>query len=628
ATESTCQPGCILGGGEFNIVTACGPGTTLTYFTDNLGTSMLPATMYNQNSPITIYYACVSNTTGCRSAIQTLTTVPGTCPLPMVSCPANFSTTITTPAFALIGGLPAMGTYSGTGVSAGMFDPSVAGLGMHTITYSYTGPFGCMNSCMFTITVTTPGQVLNLRTGETFVTIQEAIDDAQTLSFDTIKIPSGIYPGFNAASGGKSLTFAPGNSPGCVNIVGDMILNGGDVLLMELNGTTACTLYDQFIVNGMVTLGGATLSLSIGYAPANGDQFKIIDNDLADAVSGQFVQGATINAGGYTFYIDYADGGNDVVLTKCAGGVTNTNTSETFCTLQQAINDPQTLDGHTITIAAGTYVEIGQIVISKNLTIIGADKTTTFIKPDASTAFGDAWILVNPGKTLHLSKVTLDGTGKLIYTGIKQEGNGTVNDCNITGIKYNESTAYKGTAIHIESTGNVNVTNCTFTQIGRNGILADNCTGTYSGNTYTGKGAGDWLDYFILSEYGDNVIISNNTISNCTGIASADGSGSSGIAVWDDPNTEAQILGNTLTNNSIGVAIVGINGATTDPQVLIGAGNLFDGGEYGVAFQAYAGPYSPDVTFTGISTYKGQTVAAISIDDGISAGVTFDISSA
>lgn len=40
--------------------------------------------------------------------------------------------------FALTGGSPSGGSYSGPGVSNNMFDPAAAGPGMHTITYSYT----------------------------------------------------------------------------------------------------------------------------------------------------------------------------------------------------------------------------------------------------------------------------------------------------------------------------------------------------------------------------------------------------------------------------------------------------------------------------------------------------------
>ncbi|NRA12352.1 MAG: T9SS type A sorting domain-containing protein, partial [Crocinitomicaceae bacterium] len=51
-----------------------------------------------------------------------------------------------TAAFSLSGGSPAGGAYSGTGVSSGIFDPSVAGNGTHTITYDYTDVNGCSAS--------------------------------------------------------------------------------------------------------------------------------------------------------------------------------------------------------------------------------------------------------------------------------------------------------------------------------------------------------------------------------------------------------------------------------------------------------------------------------------------------
>lgn len=53
----------------------------------------------------------------------------------------------------LTGGTPAGGTYSGTGVNAGSFDPSVAGEGTHTITYTYETPEGCTGVATETITV-------------------------------------------------------------------------------------------------------------------------------------------------------------------------------------------------------------------------------------------------------------------------------------------------------------------------------------------------------------------------------------------------------------------------------------------------------------------------------------------
>lgn len=60
----------------------------------------------------------------------------------------------TSSAFALSGGSPAGGVYSGTGVSGGNFDPSVSGVGTFTITYDYTDGNGCSGSATQSITVT------------------------------------------------------------------------------------------------------------------------------------------------------------------------------------------------------------------------------------------------------------------------------------------------------------------------------------------------------------------------------------------------------------------------------------------------------------------------------------------
>lgn len=57
------------------------------------------------------------------------------------------------PAFELTGGMPASGEYSGPGVENGWFDPAVAGIGTHTITYTYTDPEECENFATETILV-------------------------------------------------------------------------------------------------------------------------------------------------------------------------------------------------------------------------------------------------------------------------------------------------------------------------------------------------------------------------------------------------------------------------------------------------------------------------------------------
>src|SRR5690606_12969929 len=53
----------------------------------------------------------------------------------------------------LTGGSPTGGTYTGTGVTAGSFDPGAAGTGTHTITYTFTDGNGCEGVATEDITV-------------------------------------------------------------------------------------------------------------------------------------------------------------------------------------------------------------------------------------------------------------------------------------------------------------------------------------------------------------------------------------------------------------------------------------------------------------------------------------------
>jgi len=97
------------------------------------------------------YTVTYTNSNGC-SATSAPTTVTVN-PLPTVTL-APFSTVCDyDAAFTLTGATPTGGTYSGTGVSGGTFDPAVAGIGSFTITYDYTDGNGCSNSASENIEV-------------------------------------------------------------------------------------------------------------------------------------------------------------------------------------------------------------------------------------------------------------------------------------------------------------------------------------------------------------------------------------------------------------------------------------------------------------------------------------------
>jgi fibronectin-binding autotransporter adhesin len=152
-----------------------------------------------------------------------------------------------------------------------------------------------------------------------------------------------IYRNVSIAGG----TLAPGNSAGLLTISGNLTLVSGATLSMELNGPGAGTGYDQVVASSSATSGAtvtlgagvANLSLSLGFAPANGSKFWLVNNTsvLAGSTTGNFAglpEGAALTLGTfgghtYTAQISYAgnfatglaDGsGNDIVLYNVAGG--------------------------------------------------------------------------------------------------------------------------------------------------------------------------------------------------------------------------------------------------------------------------------------------------------------------
>ena len=123
-----------------------------------------------------------------------------------------------------------------------------------------------------------------------------------------------------AGAGG---TISPGvGGPGMLTC-GSLTMGAATLFSVQLNGGTAGTGYDQIVANGPVGLtegiGNCNLNVTLGFVPAPGQQFTIINNLGGAPINSTFnglAEGAALTIGGTPFTISYVGGtGNDVVLT-------------------------------------------------------------------------------------------------------------------------------------------------------------------------------------------------------------------------------------------------------------------------------------------------------------------------
>ena len=134
----------------------------------------------------------------------------------------------------------------------------------------------------------------------------------------------------------SSAPFSSGLTPGAGGFPGlpgklttaNLTFGDGSFYEVQLNGSLPGVGYDQVVVNGTVTIGSnVNLTLSLGFTPARGQIFVIVDNDGGDAVNGVFSghpQGSTLNIGPYPFEMSYiGKTGNEIILTSLSGDPLN-----------------------------------------------------------------------------------------------------------------------------------------------------------------------------------------------------------------------------------------------------------------------------------------------------------------
>lgn len=165
--------------------------------------------------------------------------------------------------------------------------------------------------------------VLNITQTKGYSTIADAIYDAE--SGDIIKISSGTYTETYTTDGKGGLGFEFGDSTGCVDVIGNVTYNEGDILTFEISGTVPepglgdtnpCLYHDQHNITGTLTLNNPQLNVSFinSFKPGTGDSFVIITADeLAGQFSTQLIQKDGVNM---VLTHDYEKG--EIILTTVA----------------------------------------------------------------------------------------------------------------------------------------------------------------------------------------------------------------------------------------------------------------------------------------------------------------------
>ncbi|MCF8416516.1 MAG: choice-of-anchor J domain-containing protein [Crocinitomicaceae bacterium] len=217
--------------------TYSGTGVTGTDFDPTVG---------NQN----ITYSYTDGNSCSNSAISTILVNTA----PSVSHPAVADVCENADAVTLIGGLPAGGTYTGTGITGADFDPTV---GTQSITYSYTDVNSCSDATTFSITVI-PSETATLMP---FVAV---CDNIAPIALAGGMPAGGVYSGtgvtggdFDPSVGTQTISYTVGVGTSCESVASEILsVNAAPIVGLTLNPTSVCVYDASYTLTGGSPAGG------------------------------------------------------------------------------------------------------------------------------------------------------------------------------------------------------------------------------------------------------------------------------------------------------------------------------------------------------------------------------------
>jgi MYXO-CTERM domain-containing protein len=124
--------------------------------------------------------------------------------------------------------------------------------------------------------------------------VADAFGSAKVKDGDVVRVLSGGYMG-DFDTGTKVLTIEPGNSPGIVDVFGNMFVRPNSTVNFEIGGYNSGLSggnpqFDQFIVTGNVNFEGVVeITQTQGFMPSLGDSFAIIQSGGSMSFTGTTV---------------------------------------------------------------------------------------------------------------------------------------------------------------------------------------------------------------------------------------------------------------------------------------------------------------------------------------------------
>lgn len=143
-------------------------------------------------------------------------------PLPVVSFTGLAAAYCVDAASAPLTGSPIGGTFSGVGISGNNFVPSQAGIGTHTIIYTYTNVFGCTNSASQSVVVNPLPVISFTGLGQDYCineTPATLVGNPQTGTFSGAGISGNVFSPAVAGAGVHAITFTYTDINGCTGVL-------------------------------------------------------------------------------------------------------------------------------------------------------------------------------------------------------------------------------------------------------------------------------------------------------------------------------------------------------------------------------------------------------------------------